>query len=205
MPDQAPSFSRGTTFYAGQTPPTVASGNQVSGVEGMIFTFPEGDPSNKTVRPSGGQVTYLAVRNSSLITLAPKRLVTWESGQEGKAVDGYCRDSPEPIAGVVDDYFPAAGGIPTQDIGLIAVKGRHLVTGASESTSGALVINVGTYLVGQTAVTSGAVSAGRARAIVVGGATTALAGNILNVIGRALTARTASNTESDILCNLRLF
>jgi len=202
--NQAPSFRRGTTLHAGQTPPTVASGNQNNSVEGMIFTFPEGDAANKTARPSGGQVTYIAVRNSSTITLAPKRLVQWESGQEGKPVDGYTEDDAQVTAGVVDDYFPAAGGIPANDIGLIAVKGRHLVTLATEAITAGLVPVEG-YLVAQTAAASTGTSAGRVVSIGYGGATTVLANNVLNTIGRALTARTSANTNSDVLCNLRLF
>jgi hypothetical protein len=192
--DEAPPFERGDTWYGGDTPDTADLG--AANIIGKEWVFEDIDPNNGTTFRTAGFVRCRAVRNVSGITLAGKRLVTFSTtaGEYGVAVNGYatitaaeCYPLDEYLTSVVDD-----------DVCWIVIEGPAVVKNgltAGDQTNFA----VGAWLVSQTAATSQAATAGYAEAQLTAGTDTAL-GQILNRIGRAMTARTTANTGSDVLC-----
>jgi len=137
------------------------------------------------------------VRNNSGFALLPGRAVAWQAGSNMTAVAGYTRTSAADIAGIVDERVPASG-VPDGDDFLIVVHGPSLIL--NDIASGATtVITEGDYLVALTAVTSGATTAGRLATADFTGATSPLALNIANIIGRAISAAATANTNSSVL------
>lgn len=198
-------FPRGSTHYNGQTIDTNDYGNSVS-LEGVVHIFPNNDPSVTALsaRRDGGTVTAICVRNVSGIALLPGRIPVWKSGYEGRRVDGYVTTEAAQAAGVVDDQLPSAG-VPNGDLFWLIVKGKVLVKTGLTGASDALTISVGNKVVAATAATSQATTAGRMKVADFTGATAVLAGQINNAIGRALTARTTNNTDTNTLVELDLY
>ena len=153
--------------------------------------------------PNGGGVknTYELVENDSGIALAPKRAVIYKSGQVNKMVDGYCYVEADPVAGIVDDQLPTAG-VPDNYVFWLCVDG-HILGSTALSANAANLLPADTVLVGATAATSQATTAGRVKAIDMTGATAVLGGQINNSFGRAISAKTTANTGVDILTRVR--
>jgi len=204
MPDRAVApFARGTTYFKGKT---VDSADLPGpSVLGQVHVFQDTDPSDETKHRSNGDVTAIAVRNVSGISLVPKRLVVFKTDAIGKEVDGYCSTYSQLCAGVVDDHLPAAG-CPDDDICWIIVKGPCLVTSSVPSITLAAAVNDPVHA--KTAASSTAASniAGgrwvRNAAAAATGASALLVNH--NRIGFAMTARTADNTDSDTLINVTI-
>ncbi len=199
--DDAPPFERGSTAANGVT---IDSNDLIlPNLEGKEWVFEDLDYTATTVgaRPArtNQKVRCRAVRNSSGAALLPKRLVTFKAGDWGK-VDGYAEVNPEGPCFPVDEWLPAAG-VPSNDLFWIVVEGPATVlTGlAADATN---VINQNDQLVNLTAVTSGATTAGRAGPAILTGLAVTLAPNMLNIFGRALSARTTGNTNSDVLVEI---
>jgi hypothetical protein len=151
--------------------------------------------------PNGvGVNTYKLVENSSLIALAPKRTVVYASGEIGKKVDGYVTTLAAVGAGGVDDQLPSTG-VPAGYVFYILVKGQGLFSTTLAADAGAL-LPADTTLVAATAVTSQATTAGRVRAADHVLTEAALAAQINNSFGRAISAKTTANTGVDILCRV---
>lgn len=192
-----PPFPRGGTFYDGDT----IDANDLGGenLEGMEWVFQDVDPNTgiaRTERP----VRCRVVRNTSGINLLPKRIGRFETGagEYGSRVDGYTRTTAEE-GYPIDEYLPAAG-VPNNDLFWIVVEGPAVVlTPLSNMSADA---DVGGWVVAITAATSGATTAGRAHPQVLTGATTPLAIQVQNRIGRALTQRVTDSTDSDILLDV---
>lgn len=153
--------------------------------------------------PNGGGIknTYRLVENASGIALTPKRTVIYKSGQIEKQVDGYCYVEADPVAGVVDDQLPSAGAADGH-VFWICVEGDILASTSLAADSGNL-LPANTVLVGATAATSQATTAGRVKAADFTGATAVLAGQINNSFGRAISAKTTANTGVAILSRVR--
>lgn len=195
---------RGRTFYEGATPPTDANVGQSLKLEGYQKTFNDTDPS-VTAGPkqnrSNRKVECMLVRNVSGITLAAKRTVTWAAGYRGRRVDGYGTLGTQEIAGVVDDLIGSAG-VADNDLFWLVRKGPCLC----RTDVAALVSFLeGEVLVGLTAVTSQSMTAGRVSALVAGTTNvTYMVSSSLNRIGRAISAKTTANTNSDVLVDLEI-
>ena len=174
--------------------------------EGTVRTFhdysiPTG--TNPKSPRSGGDVTCVLVRNVSGANLLSKRLVSWASGYRFKRVAGDVSKTVAETAGAVDEFWPAAG-VPDGELFWLAVKGHHLVK--SDLAGGANnVITAGMQLVSLTAATTLATTAGRVAPIDTTGATTPLANQVLNTIGKAVSAKTTANTDADVLVELALY
>ena len=149
---------------------------------------------------SGKYVTVMLVKNNSGFALLPKRLVALSTtaGQVGQ-VAGYTRTTAAQ-GYPVDEFLPSAG-VPDGAYFYIVVQGPAMCIVSLSDL--AAVVNVGDYVVAITAATSGATTAGRIAAQDLTGATAVLAAQILNRVGRALTARTTANTNSDILLDIQ--
>ena len=65
------------------------------------------------------------------------------------------------------------------------------------------VINIGDVLTALTAATSGATTAGRVKPQSLAGATSVLGLEIMNMIGRAMSAATTANTGANLLVDIR--
>lgn len=199
--NDAPPFPRGETFYNG----TTIDSNDLGGanLEGKEYLFEDIDLSTGSVgaRPArtNQYVRCRCVRNKAAAALLPKRLVTFVAGDWGR-VDGYADSNPEGPCFPVDEWLPAAG-VPVNDLFWIVVEGPATVlTGlVADATN---VINQNDPLVNLAGTTSGATTAGRAGPAILTGATSVLANNIVNIFGRALSAKTTGNTNADCLAEI---
>lgn len=204
--------SRGKTYLTGPNRTADATGTTSKSIEGLVKTFADLDYSTAggVLAPrSQGEVTCILVRNTSGIALLPKRLVTWKVGQRGKQVDGYADFCPDrAIAGVVDEWLPAAG-VADDDYFWLTVRGPSLVLTAIEA-DGTNVIEVDDWLVNSTGANSTATTvSGRAiPAVSVAGLTTNITfAQSLNLYkwGTAMSAKTTANTNANVLCFVRLY
>lgn len=189
---QAPPFARGN--YSGS--------GEFAYLEGREFYFEDNSPlSGMAASRTGRLIKCRLVRNVAGFALLPKRLVTFSAtaGKYGARVDGYC-DTTAEHAYPVDEYLPAAG-VPDQCLFYIVVEGPAVVL--TDLAGGANnLIALGGNVVGLTGATSGATTSGRVAPIDLTGATALLANQIMNRVGRALTARTTGNTNADILVDV---
>lgn len=207
MNDTTAPFDRGRTFYDGRTIDT----NNYDGthLEGLVASFPDTDPSNRTLRRSAGQTICVLVRNTSGVTLPPKRAVAWASGYRGKRVDSITRTTAQEVAGIVDEHV-GTGGVPNGDLFWLCVKGPSLVkaplTGAEHAVAAGIAI--GDMLVALTQATSSSTNA-----ITGGGRFTTQNGTfsaaqttdgtailmLANKVGRAMSAITSGQTTDSTI------
>lgn len=199
--DEAPPFERGQTFYNGAT---IDSGDYGgTQLEGMEWEFEDLDYSANggvATKRSNERVRCRCVRNVSGGALLPKRLVTFSADEYfGRRVDGYGNSTAEQ-AYPVDEFLPSAG-VPDGDLFWIVVKGPATVL--TDLAGGANnVHSIGNPVVSLTAATSGATTAGRVAPIDLTGATVNLGNQVVNWIGRAMSAKTTGNTGADLLINV---
>lgn len=204
--NENPPFGRGETFFGGGTTNTTDGAN----LEGMEWQFEDlqwtGVAGAKPAR-TNRKVRCKIVRNVSGIALLPKRLCKYKltSGLYGAQVDGYTTLDAEDFAGVVDEWLPAAG-VPANDLFWIVLEGpticlTDIAAAATNSYS------AGQALVSLTAATSQATTAGRVQPVTITAASTfddlVALNNAMNRIGRAMSARTTNQTNSDVLVSLR--
>ena len=203
---ETPPFPRGKTRYDGDTITSTNLGGVTE--EGKEYFFVDYDMSTSPPYKTRTDriVKCRLVRNASGIALLPKRLVRYQktAGNYKKRVDGYCAITAEDWAGVVDEWLTSAG-VPNNDLFYIAISGptNVLMPLAEAEFTGAVAI--GDALVALTAATSQATTAGRVAEQDFSGSNvtgSALANQVMNMIGRALTARTTANTNTDMLVDL---
>jgi hypothetical protein len=162
---------------------------------GVVKTFPDVDPSTGRIR-SNRVKTCVAVRNSSSIALAPKRVVSFDTGTAGLAgftvTKGYTTATNEERVGVVDEHLPATG-VAVNDVFWVTVEGP---TEVAVALSGSDLV-VGDRLAAITAAASTGTTAGRVTKSGVGAATTGAGDNGLGVLGRACS--TGATTGANVL------
>jgi hypothetical protein len=139
------------------------------------------------------------------IALLPKRIVVWQTGQRFKRVAGYCATTAEECAGVVDEWLPAAG-VRNGDLFWLVCRGPSLCL-TSLAADAENIVTEFRPLYALTAATTQATTAGRFQrwngTFSAAETTNGSAGNIIfNNIGRAMTARTTSNTNVDVLVDV---
>lgn len=193
-------FDRGQTFYNGGTIDTNNYGG--TNLEGHEQWFedivPGGGDGTAITQRTNFKVKCRIVRNVSGIALLPGRLASFQAtaGNYGNRVDGYATTTAA-RGYPIDEYLPAAG-VPNGDLFWLVMEGPALVK--TDLAGGANnVFSVGTAVVALTAVTSQSTTAGRVAPQDLTGATATLAAQIQNFIGYALTAKTTSNTNADML------
>jgi hypothetical protein len=219
--NENPPFGRGETFYNGGTitADTTQTGSAKYGgaqMEGKEWDFEDisynvtgqvGAKPNRTNR----LVRCRICRNVSGINLLPSRLANFclagtspalNGGQDfGSQVDGYASTTAQFVAGVIDEWLPAAG-VPPDDLFWLVVRGPTTVlTDLAGGVNN--LIAIGDVLVALTAATSQATTAGRVGEQVLTGATSPLALQAMNYIGRALSAATTANTNALLLVEIR--
>jgi hypothetical protein len=196
--DENPPFERGDTWYGGDTPDATDLGGV--NILGMEWIFNDQNPTTGVARTER-YVRCRAVRNTSGIALLPKRLVVFSTtaGEYGFNVDGYCSTAAQE-AYPTDEYLPTAG-VVDDDIFWIVMEGPAVVETRTADMDHN--IGVGGWGVAATADSSqAATTAGRINAAQTTGATGPLWIQIVNRIGRAMTARTTQNTNEDILIDV---
>lgn len=185
MADALP-FNRGFTYFNGATP-SLTDGLNLEGKEYWI---------EDKWYSSGRPIKLKCVRNTSGITLLPKRIVSYSltANEFGRRVDGYTYVTAQDYAGVVDELLTA--GVPANDLFFIVVDGPTIVQRNLANYGSAIA--VGDRLIALTAATSGATTAGRLGAQ--GASSTQLTSDyVQNVIGRALSAIVTSAVTVDPL------
>jgi hypothetical protein len=203
MPDNVVALpQRGKTYLTGPNRTADATGTTSKAIEGIVKVFKDldyGSTYAPTRAPrSGGECRCILVRNASGIALTPGRVVTWKSTMQGKQVDGYARlDQADIIAGVVDEWLPAAG-VADDDYFWLVVKGPCLVKKALDGTT----VAKDDYVVATTAATSQATTAGRIAALVSTSNQTFAMSQALNRLGVAMS--TSATTAADVLVFLDL-
>jgi hypothetical protein len=199
--DENPPFDRGHTYYDGETIDT----NDLGGVnlEGKEWVFEDVHPTTGVAR-TGRSVRCRIVRNTSGANMLPKLLARFETdGTEyGSRVDGYTATLAQE-GYPIDEYLPAAG-VPTNDLFWIVIEGPATCITTQLPAADSTVFSVGDWVVAETAVTSQQVTlAGHIEAqITTGGHTDLLRNQIMNRVGRALSAATTADTGTDILVDV---
>lgn len=161
----------------------------------------------KPVR-TGKMVRCRLCQNKSGAALLPKRLGRFKKGTPGEylgVVDGMTAVDAE-RGFPIDEYLPSAG-VPDQAYFWVVMDGPALVKLPLSGAGFNGAITVGDRLVALTAATSGATTAGRVAHENITGSTQAadytfLFDQIGNRIGRALSAATTGNTDSDLLIDV---
>jgi hypothetical protein len=200
MADKVSSMPRRGKTYSGGTPSSIG---QSVGLEGYIQEFKdEVRTGNGVLSQRSGQVTKaMLVRNVSGFALLPGRSVAWATGYRGRRVNGYTATTAQEVAGYVDDKLPSTG-VADDDLFWLLRKGPALIKTPNAGGAGN-VFAEGDVLVALTAVTTGAVTSGRA-AVLATAATTNTALAIVNKIGRVMSAMTTAQTNADMLVDLEL-
>lgn len=155
--------------------------------------FLRGVPLGKTESLNGDKL-FAVVKNSTGGTLPAKALVKPKSGTDLKEVGAQATNAAEFAFGVVDEAIDSAG-VPDGADFLIQVEGwTYLKTNdAADATN---VISEYDQLVASA-------EDGRVQSQSTSGATTTLANNIQNVIGRAMEAKTTANTAANLLAYVK--
>lgn len=201
--DENPPFQRGSTWYDGRT----IDSNNLGGEQhlGKIWVWEDVDYSSaggqKSLR-SNKRVVTMAVRNKAAAAILPKFLVTLQrtAGNYTGCVDGYATTTADDDAYPVDEFLPSAG-CPVNDICWVVIEGPAVCV--TDLAGGAdNLIPVGTRLVALTAATSGATTAGRVKPQDLTGATALLGNEVMNRLGRALSAKTTGQTNGDVLVDI---
>lgn len=192
--DENPPFGRGETYFSG----VGATTTDPQGIIGKEWTFEDINPVTRVVR-SSKSVTCRAVRNTSGISLLPRRLAQFSTtaGSFGHEMPGYTTTVAQ-RGYLIDEYLPSTG-VAANDVFWIVVKGP--AEGISDLAT-ADTVNVGDKLVALTAITSQATTAGRVDLFDATGATLVLANQIMHYIGHAMSALTSGNTNTAILIDV---
>lgn len=157
---------------------------------------------------SSAKIVAIALRNTSGITLLPKRLglldLTAGRGQI-KNVDGYAHDLLIGPCVLIDPWLPAAG-VADDDIFWGIIKGPALMLTPFAGADFNGDIAAGAPLVAATGTTSGNTTGGRVSNVTLPGQTgaTAAFSAAANLVGYAMSARTTGVTHADILVNFAL-
>ncbi len=172
--------------------------------EGYTRRFNDVNPTTGAQRSRRDVICQL-VRNAAAVNLLPKKVVAWKAGYEGKRVDAYTRTTAQAAAGIVDEYFNAAG-VPPGEMFWLTVKGPTLQTSPVAED---VAIAAGDNLVALTAAATGATQAGsdggRLTKQDTNAATTPLANQVQNRVAVALSANTTGQTNRDYLVDVRLY
>lgn len=175
-------------------------GKQV-GIERCFEDYEYSD-ANRLDRRTHHTVTCRLVRNTSGIALLPKRLVKYKAGTNRTEVDGYVTTTANDgdTCAVVDEWLPSAG-VPNNEYFWVVVCGPTLVLTSLAGDAENVISETG-VLVGLTAATSQATTAGRVIAQDLTGATDVLGNQLNGGFARALSAKTTDNTNNDLLVYL---
>lgn len=181
---------------------------------GQVFEFPyetrtTGSVRGNKTRKSGRTIKAIAIRNSSGISLLPKRIVQLDTtaGVAGMQVTkGYANSWAQDNIAIVDDSLPSTG-VADKDIFWAIVQGPVLTLApmVGADFNGTDIV-LGARLIAATGVTSQATSAGRITNITFTNVTRGVFNCAVNLVGTALSARTTgeSTGAQDLLINSQI-
>jgi hypothetical protein len=145
--DEAPPFARGETYYnngaTGVIPVTDSFGVAYGGInlEGREYTFEVNAQDQGTGYPAGQDPTgrpirVKVVRNISGVPLLPGRVARFEAASTSTSpfechVDGYAYQATDVVAGIVDEFLPAAGVAPNDLFYVVFDGPTQVLTGAT--------------------------------------------------------------------------
>lgn len=209
-------FPRGTTALQnlGQT----LTATDANHLEGREFEVLDWDMSTnpRTLR-SYRKVRLRVVRNNSGAALPPKRLAvlardaaknissaTATAGVSGTTqVAGLARNNT--VKGYpIDEWLPDAG-VPDKDLFYIVVKGPAVVKTSVANYTSAIAAGDVLYsalTAATSAVTNGITTGGRVNEILDVASTDITAGQLVNRLGRALSANATNTTDSNLLVDV---
>jgi hypothetical protein len=200
-------FGRGRTFCGPVN--TVATSGTLPGVDllGVEKWFTDTIPGSAPTGRSKRKVLCRLVRNSSGITLLPKRGVSFKAGTNGTEVDGYTRTTGQGDYAVTDEYLPAAG-VRNGDVFWVVMKGPAIVTTTMVADATCVIPAAELVIASTAAASTAATTAGRFEVYAIASPTTAGIAlqnhkNTANALGRAMSAKTTANTNADILIDVQ--
>ncbi len=207
---EAPPFERGQTFYglgSGGVVPTPPTNDFLGGFnyEGAEYEWMDSQ------LPGGGYGTGMnvrcrCVRNSTGINVKPGQLVVLNSVSRvldsatvlpGTGASAIARTTAA-HSFPADEFLPTAG-VPNGDLFWVVVSGPCLMKSAATGTP---TVAVDDKMVCGTMAGTTTVDAGCVVQQDTSGATTALATQIQNAIGRAMSALTSGQTSTPVLVNV---
>lgn len=176
----------------------------LTNLAGKTWLFEDLDYSTQGAKDqrTNNYVTCMCVKNTSGIALLPKMQVALAltAGNLFKNVDGYARlNTDSPVVGV-DEWLPAAG-VPNGSYFWVVIDGPCL-TITTKVAADLDNISIGERVIAATAAASTySTTAGRVQPVDYATAATgaALAAQIKNSIGYAMSAKTSANTDSSLL------
>lgn len=204
-----PPFELGTTL-----PGTDSQANLINDdILGQIWQFPTFNATSRQRgqknRPGGGRmITAVALRNNSGLTLLGKRfaLIELTAGYLGvKNINGYAVVNPKRNIVLIDSWL-SSSGVADKDIFWGIIAGPAIVLTPMAGADQVGDIAVGSPLVNSTGTTSGVTTSGRVALASIANATDATGAfnQSLAMLGRALSARTTGETNSDLLVDLNI-
>lgn len=143
------------------------------------------------------------VKNASGITLKGKRLVRFKDGTMGSQVDGYTHQVGQGAYAVTDEYLPS-GGVRDGDYFWVVIRGPSIAKTSTISDAQITIANNSLLIADTAASSQNETNAGRVRVFSVADPTDATVAlqnhnNANNALGRAQSAITSGQTDSDIL------
>lgn len=209
-------FPRGSTALAnlGQTL-TSTDADHLVGQEFEVLDW-DYSTSPRTLR-SNRKVRLRVVRNASGVALPPKRLAVL-ARDAAKNVSGATATAgvagTQQVIGIarvntvkgypIDEWLPEAG-VPSNDLFYIVLKGPAVVLGSVANYSTAIAAGDVLYsalTAATSAVTNGITTGGRINEIMDVASTDVTAGQVVNRLGRALSANATNTTNSGILIDV---
>ena len=185
-------FQRGQTYFKG-APDTSTDANGILGMEYEIVDDTYG---------TGRKITVRAVRNSSTVTVYPKRLVILNA--LGTAITGTAATDSITRVAPVDEKLSASAGCVANDICFVVVKGLALCkTQLANDTQN--VVAAGDLVAAQTinAATTAGTTVGRVRSRALTSSVTVATTERDCIFGKAVSAVATSNvTDTDILVDV---
>lgn len=189
-------FDIGETWYG--TKRTIDTTNlEAPWLEGKVVWVP--DKHKLTGERTGLMRKLMIVRNLSGVNLVPKKLahILAAAGANHGQTDGYTfavasRGFP------IDEFLPPAG-VRHGDLFYVVIEGPALVKTPTVDNSGITYMNSVTAAAGTSATNA---DAGYIDLSSYAGATTALAAQIQNRVGFALTAALTTDHTKDVLVNV---
>lgn len=188
--DETPPFCRGESFYNGSTPDLTVFSSPLN-LAGKEYIFEPASASNEfsiDTDNSGRAIRVRCVQNVSGQNLLPGRIVRYKVTKPLETqVDGYVFQAADEIAGVVDEYLPAAG-VANNDFFYIIVDGPTQVITA---TTGSISIAVGDRLETTTGTSTISADAG----FVVKYASSPTTADTVQRVGRSELAATTTSAQ----------
>jgi hypothetical protein len=191
----------GQTYYGGNVPASTYW-NETTRMEGIVRDFEDKAP--KTA--AGPQTERSALRkrcrymrNASGFTVYGKFVVKHQAAYRDKRFAGLCAVDAEEVAGVVDENLPSTGCVDG-DLCWVTQNGPTEVMGSLDANT----ISVDDWVIALTAATSNATTAGRVAAYAQSSSVTVESDQIKNRIGIAMSSRTAAQTNTAILVNMKI-